>query len=361
MQLALIDSDRPVMHRTSAEAPARVSTSALDRAAPLARELPEASRVTPMRGGLRVLDLQLNRRVSGAQQALAFLDQAATQLHELRVALGSHLSKRESARSVDGVHGGVDSATAALEGKLRRFGELWRERASATAGTLDARLNFEPSGRAQQRFTVRGLEMASLRVGNPETLTLAVGSNGQREATAVTIVPGLPDAAIARRFDQALAPFGIRAARDDRGELVFSVREPAWPVVRDSLAIKGEGIRFPTGQFSRVRTVAEESVIRPQEWSAKDVAALRITQQQVLDAEERVHRARNAVSRSLAEVSEQLGARVTEDDARWSAEFVRTFEATVGRGDYPALSAILPALSGISRQRVTALLAGSLA
>ncbi len=64
-------------------------------------------------------------------------------------------------------------------------------------------------------------------------------------------------------LDRALTPMGVRATRDAKGELAFNVSEKDWPQVRDSLAIRGGGRRFPTGQFNHVRTVVAEQAIQP--------------------------------------------------------------------------------------------------
>jgi hypothetical protein len=192
----------------------------------------------------------------------------------------------------------------------------------------------------------------------------------------MTVASGLSKSAVVRRLDQALAPTGIRAIRDRKGDLVFSVDESSWPAVRDTLAIKGEGRRFPTGQFNHVRAVAETPAARPESWSASDAQSLQRTLQEVRRTRDGVSQARQVVSQALAEAAKRLpshteatpdsgqgagaanpatGAPAT-DDARWSSEFTDTFAAIAEHADYPMFAALAPALTGVNRQRVEALL-----
>ncbi|HMN43128.1 MAG TPA: hypothetical protein PKE27_01015 [Povalibacter sp.] len=349
MQLALIDSGRPVAPRTT---PERVATTARSEPAPPVTPveavrapdspLQSTRQAASLRGGLTGVDTQLNQRVATAQRTVEFLDRAAGQLQGLRSALTSQLTPAG------------EPSTADLARQMRRFEALWRERPAATGGTLDGRLAQVAPGDARQTFTVRGLSLAALRTADAETLYLAVGGRTQH-AAAVTIEPGLSDEAIVQRFDRALAPNGIRAARDANGELGFSVPETAWSTTRDALAIKGEGRRFPTGQFATARIVAEEPVIRPDRWSADNPPARRDTLQKVVDALEAIRNAQRSAAQALMTGMESLQP-PSQADATWSTEFVRTFEATAARGDYQSLSALSPALLGIHRERVVALL-----
>lgn len=360
MQLALVESGRQVAQRTAAPTTAVARTAAPERIAEPSRQAAKADPVAPMRGGpmrggLRGIDPDFNRQVAGTQQALEFLDRSGAELQGLKVALSARLA----ATQISFANEGADAS--ALEQQIRRFADLWRQRPTATAGTLDDQLGYNASGQARRKFSVRGLQMSSLRAGDRETLSFAVGGSAQR-AASVVIEPGLSEAALVQRFDRALAPGGIRTIRDAQGELGFSVPESAWSTVRDTLAIKGEGRRFPTGQFSQLRLVPEQPAIRPQDWSAGDTASLRRTLQHVVAAQDAVRDTRQSVNRALADAGSRLQPQTAEGeakaqaDAQWSATFAQTFEATAGRGDYRALSAVTPALSGVNRDRVTALL-----
>jgi hypothetical protein len=305
-----------------------------------------------MRGGLHGVDPQLNRQVSATQQALAFLDRAGTQLQDLNDGLTLQLARRQHGLVTDG------GDTGKLEQQVRDFDDLWSERPKASAGTLDNQLGYNAAGDARQKFSARGLQLESLRAGDRETLKLSVG-NGSQKVASVVVEPGLSDTALVQRFDRALAPSGIRAQRNAQGDLSFNVAETAWPTVRESLTIRGEGRRFPTGQFNRLRLAPEESAIRPQDWNVTDAAATRRMLQQVRDAQHAVGTAQTRAGQALADMSDRVAPQAPDKaqaETQWAAEFTQTFEATAGRGDYQVMSAVTPALLGISRDRVVALL-----
>src|SRR5690606_13111586 len=136
------------------------------------------------------------------------------------------------------------------------------------------------------------------------------------------------------------APSGVRVSRDQRGELVFSVREADWTNAREMLAIKGEGRRFPTGQFAAARIVPEAPLIRPEQWALDSPMARRTTLQQVVAAQEAVGHARRLAIEALDNEARHL--QTQNDEARaqegaWCRSFASTFEETAGRGDYRSL------------------------
>lgn len=362
MQVASLDSGRAVGQRHATERAYASEAPALSPRSPEARIAP-ASDFAPARPGLRTLDPQLNQRIAGAQQTLEYLDQLADGLQTVRTELRKQLNMSS---------GLPTSGDSPLELSIRRVAEHWDRRRAATQGTLDARLQWHAEGQARRTFSIRGLDMASLRSGGREVLSFAVGGRGLRAASSVTIEPGLPEHVIVQRFDQALAPSGIRASRGEDGELRFSVPEAAWPEVRDGLAVRGEGQRFPTGRFSPVRIVPEPEAIRPREWKVDSAASLRATRESVFVAEGLVRQARNAVNQAYTEtalrlrsIEESLANVATNGapragkgpvTAEWSAQFARSFAAVASGNDFQALAALLPAVSGVHRDRVAALL-----
>jgi hypothetical protein len=202
--------------------------------------------------------------------------------------------------------------------------------------------------------------MSALRTGAGEALYVAVGGRSQH-AVAVAVDPQMSGQEIAQSFDRALAPSGIRASQDAQGELSFSVPESAWPGVRDALSIKGEGRRFPTGGFNAVRVTAEPPAIQPEGWSAQNETSMRHALRQVAHAQQLVRDAHFSAQRALARVSQRFQSPEAKQRIRseggWSAAFAQTFAVTAERGDYQALAALSPALRGMSRDRVVALLA----
>lgn len=317
------------------------------RSAPVASTGQTAASLPSTRGGLRNLDFELNRQVAGAQQALNFLDQAGNRLQALKSTLSGKLAEKSD--------GGAD---ARLAEQLRQFSALWRKRGAASAGTLDGQLQVVQAGSAQQRFRIRGLDADSLRSGDKETLSFSAAG----KQVSVALDPAAGEAAALRRLQSALAPIGMGVERSG-GSLVFSVAEGDWPVVRDSLAVKGGGQRFPTGQFNRVRTEAEADAIQPQSWRADDTEAARQTLQEVLAALDLIRQARNTISRGLAEADARMqpqqkagSGAAAADESDWAASFVQRFEAMAEKPDFNVFAAVAPALTAVSRDRVMALL-----
>jgi hypothetical protein len=331
MQLPVVDSGRQVTPRGAIE---RVVPTRVESPAQVTKV--EAIAPVTLRGGLTNHRGSLNRQVAGAQQALQFLTEADMQLRALRRDL----------------HAG--DASDAIE----KFNQLWQQRAATSGGTLDGNLKFSATGQARQEFAVRGLTFETLLKGDTETLSFALG-RWSRQSTSVTIDPQQSPSAIVAALDRALAPMGVRATRDTRGELAFSVSEGSWPRVRDSLAIRGDGRRFPTGQFNQVRVVPAEQAIQPSKWSTADARSTRRTLQEITQAQQLIRRSYATVRTVLQQASQDIESHavveVREAGARLQ-NFAEQYADTLARGDAAAVAAAVPAIAGISKRSVAALL-----
>lgn len=294
----------------------------------------------PLRRGLSNMDAPLQNDVSGAQQAIDFLEQSAAQLRALKTDISAKLATRTMR---DGQ----------VEARVRQFSETWRNRSQASGGTLDAQLNFsnEPS---TQRFTVRGMTLANLRNGARETLAISIGG-GTAGLRSVHLAPGLSDAEVISRFDQAMAPAGVRVSVNKDGELVFTAPESAWPGIRDSLAVQGSGIRFPAGQLNRIKADAEEPVVMPEGWGTSDIEAMRATLQQVTQALAHVEAALAKVRQELA-ITTQRVSELPEIEVAGMGQMAEVFANVANEPGYSALVSLTSALVGINRDRVVSLL-----
>lgn len=294
-------------------------------------------------GGVRNWDPQLNEQISGAQRALRFLDQMGAMLASLKNDISGRLAARQT-------------GDAGLDEKLRQLSALWQERRKLAGGSLDGKLAYSGTEQARQGFGIRGFDLRTLQSGAREKLDFSVGTAGQRVMTAI-IDPGLTQDEIIQRFNQALAPAGIRVERGARGMLGFSVPESAWPQVSDTLAVKGGGIRFPGGQMHRAAVEAAPDALRPDAWETGDAVALRRTLQEVIDAIDRIRDVREAVQRALADVQGRISdTAASGKEKEWAESFAENFEAMSQRPSYPLFFAIAPALASISRPRVLSLL-----
>src|ERR1700741_1793114 len=85
---------------------------------------PPPTSAAPLRRGLNNWDQPLQGDISGAQQALDFLEQSAAQLRNLKAALSARLANRQRS---DGT----------LDARVRQFSNTWRNRSQASGGTVD--------------------------------------------------------------------------------------------------------------------------------------------------------------------------------------------------------------------------------
>lgn len=299
------------------------------------------SHPAPLRRGLRNFDQLLNADLSNAQRALDFLDQSAAHLQGIKLELSAKLAGRVQ-------------KSGNLERKLRQFDNQWSQREAATGGSLDAQLAYDGAAAPHQRFTVRGLNLKTLQTGAKETLTFSVGAG--QPLRSVIVEPGLSEEALVQRFDQALAPARIRVAKGEGDALVFSVAQASWGTLRDALAIKGDGMRFPTGQLNRVRTDAEPPLIQPESWQINDLEAIRQSLQKVIRAINHVREAREAVSRALTEAATRASAAQPADNNAAVAKLAQNFLGATTQSEYQAFSSVVAAVMGISRSRVLSLL-----
>jgi len=300
---------------------------------------PTPNAAAPLRRGLGNWDQPLQGDISGAQQALDFLEQSAAQLRSLKADLSARLAARQRA---DGT----------LDARVRQFSNTWRNRSDASGGTLDARLKFSSKGTATT-FTVRGMNLASLRNGGREVLAIAIG--GGQNVRSVVLEPGLSDDQIAQRFDEALAPAGVRA-KINEGQLEFSTPEAQWSTVRDTIAVQGSGIRFPTGQLNRVKADAEAPAVDPDNWQIGDMEALRATLQQVVQALAQVEQSISSVMQALNQVSARVQNAAPSASKAGMDQVAQNFVSTAKQPGYQSLLSITSALAGISRERVISLL-----
>jgi phage shock protein A len=302
---------------------------------------PTPNAAAPLRRGLSNWDQPLQNDISGAQQALDFLEQSAAQLRNLKTDLSTRLATRQRA---DG----------ALEARVRQFSNSWRNRSSASGGTLDAQLRFNTGG-SSTTFSVRGMNLANLRTGGREVLAMSVG--GGQNVRSVVLEPGLTDAQIAARFDEALAPTGVRVRLNDDGQLEFSTAEAQWTTVRDTIAVQGGGIRFPTGQLNRVKAEALAPEVEPDNWQVNDIEAIRTTLAQVVQSLAKVEQAIASVHQALARVSARVqNAALAASSSSGMEQMAQDFVSDTKQPGYKSLLSIMAALAGISRERVRSLL-----
>jgi len=292
--------------------------------------------------GLRGLNPQINQQVAIAQQTLGYLGELSAQLQTF---------KGQLSREVSG--GFVQEG--ALANQQQKLQQLWQERQLRSGGALNAQLEYSGDGQALQHFQIRGLDALNLQSKANETLIFSVGGM-QRQTMVVQVESGMPMSAVASRFDQALAPAGIRVSVNAQGELDFSVLQSQWAQVQDSLAIRGEGKRFPTGEFSRPQLAAAPAAIAPASWSIDTLTGQRQTLSSVVQAMRRVGQVGDKVQRALSSTQQELDQQRPQVDAAQAASFTQGFDALVRNPGYSSLSALASSLQNLPRYRIENLL-----
>lgn len=292
--------------------------------------------------GLANWDPQLNQEISSAQSVDDFLGRLGDMLQSLKADISARLAERQP-------------GDVKLKNKIEQFASAWRARNDATGTSLDGQLHYSGAGLARQRFYVRGLDMRSLQAGGGERLEFSIA--GRQSRMTLSIEPGMSQQAILRRLNQTLIAADIRAFMDEDGRLTFEAPQEAWEDVRDTLAIKGGGIRFASGQYNRVQTEAVPDLLDPDNWRVDDIDSLRSTLQEVIDALAQVQQARETVEQAVAEARRRIDLASVPESDEWAASFSRRFETITHQPHYRISTLIAPALASISRARVLSLLA----
>jgi hypothetical protein len=199
------------------------------------------------------------------------------------------------------------------------------------------------------------MNLANLRNGARETLAVSVGG-GTQGLRSVHLSPGLTDGEIVGRFDQALAPAGVRVSMGQDGELTFATDEANWPAVRDSFAVQGSGVRFPTGQLNRLKAEAEPPALAPENWGTGDIETMRETLQQVMQALSRVEAALAKVRQELNDAQLRAETSMPKMEVAGVEDIADKFATIAKVPGYQSLQALTSALVGINRDRVVSLL-----
>jgi len=309
------------------------SPDVADRAVPAA--------AAPVRKGLRGWDPGSQLQLASAQQTRDFLQDMEGGLRALGAAIRGTLA-------------GSPPGDATPDAMLRTLTARWAERGDATAYSLDGQLKFGARGQARQSFRIPGLDVDSLQAQGRETLFFSVTGSG-RQPIAVVLDPSCPSRVQVQQMDTALFSAGMRVTGSAQGDLLFDVPEVRWEAVRDTLAIRGGGMRYPAGQMHLVRPQAVAPIVSPDQWRLDDLAG---TLRYAAAAQARVRQARQQVDRALVNAAAGPAAAASGETASadWADAFCQEFHERAADPDYGFVASIAPALTGISRERVVSLL-----
>ncbi|PRP69860.1 hypothetical protein BUE93_14340 [Chromobacterium amazonense] len=284
---------------------------------------------------------QLNEQLTSAQCALDYVEDMLSQLQGFKDSLSQQLTQRR-----------LD--TEGLNAQRDALGQAWQRRRNDSAGSLDSQLRLSLGAPARQRFAARGLDLDSLTSGAPEMLVFSVGGGAP---AAVRVGEGIRRDEALRGLNQALGPAGVRCELDDYGRLGFSCSERDWDSLQGALTVRGGGVRFPGGVPQPLALEAEAPAIDPSRWRTDDHAQVRLALQDVLRAIARLQQTHSAIDGAIAEARQSISQLSRTEEQSWASGFVSDFNARLNQtADFNHLQQLVPALLGISRYRVLALL-----
>lgn len=286
---------------------------------------------------------EFNTQVSKAQLTLAYVQ-------ELERRLTAVLQTAKSQLQLPSV-AGLQRAQQALQ-QLQLH---WSARYALTAGSLDECLRWSATQPARKYFTLAGWTPQTLQAQSDKDQELVGFSLLGQEGAHGAWLAQYSRSTTASQFAlaSALAPLHIQlhASYD---QLRMSVPEPLWAVLQARFVVKGNGQRFPAGQWVNAPLRRDAQAMPLAQWAADDEAALEQLQQDG-----------PSVQAALATVRAQVEqfydhARLSIEDEQASIQhmqhFATAFQASASEASYEWVSAVIPAVRSIARQRVTRLL-----
>ena len=286
---------------------------------------------------------EFNAQVSKAQMALAFAQGWLQALEGLQKALRS-LQKLPSA----GAEKRAQQALAAVR-------EGWLARYSQTLGSLDEQLQWSPVHNARKRFHLSGWRSSTLlstQSADRELVSFCL--MGQEGAHGAWLAEqGRAAGASHYALAAALAPLHIQlqAVRGDDADsaLVLSVDERQWQVVLERLMVKGNGRRFPAGQWVHPALQPAAGAVQPDGWTLENAA------QPCQQALATVTALCTQLQQFCADAGQTLAASDTQR-LQQMQQFAQRFAQAGQMPVYEWVLAVVPAVRAISRRRVSRLL-----
>lgn len=213
-------------------------------------EFPESPLLStqPMR-----YNIQLNRQLTSVQQADSYLSRVEDKLVKLQHLVSAYSPK--------------EKVVSAIKHQAGDLSSLLARRESLSSGTVDRQLNAVLDGNTKVTFSLRGAE-GLFQHSESEMLVFSLAGQ-QRDIAAINIAEDSSPAQIMRNLNITLGKFSVHGYFDENQRPVFSADEKMWPRLREHLSVRGEGHRYPEGQFFPVKLTAESDL----EESVKVLAA----------------------------------------------------------------------------------------
>lgn len=313
------------------------------RLQPVTREQTPREQTGHARSGY---SLQLNRQLTSIQSADSYLADLANRLDQLKLTLSKQLASPHLDEQPE------------LKKLIATLSRVLAERSSRSGSSLDGNFKLSLNEPARTRFRLPGLDaIDALQAAGNETLIIKAGRR-QSEPAVVVLHDGLRPEQILRRFNNALAPSGVRTELNADGQLVFTSSDAGWQRLRAGVAVQGEGALFEAGQFTELQP-EEEAVLK-----VDGDTALHTPDQQrsmldrVVKVLDRISLLREQLSQRQQEIREFLSRQSEQNDQEWAAEYVQSVFGLMQNSlsSYAAVTQTVVAQANLNRFAVVNLL-----
>ncbi|WP_145594501.1 hypothetical protein [Yersinia aleksiciae] len=180
-------------------------------------------------------NVQLNEQLTSLQQADHYLLEIESQLSALQqtVSQGHKAVKQQSQQLLS-----------------------WLEqREVASGGTVDRQLKISLESQPKVNFTINGINKV-LQTSARETLLFSL-TDEANSVVAFKLSAQSTSKQKLLELNKILGRLGIHGQLDANNQVVFQTDEHRWVRINQHLAVRGEGLHYPAGQFQRVELQAE--------------------------------------------------------------------------------------------------------
>lgn len=288
---------------------------------------------------------EFNVQAGKAQLTQRFLEQLTSLLAELSPVLKYHVQLPSAAGALR-----ADHALKALQ-------NFWGQRYVLTWGSLDECLEWSPTQLARKKFQLRGWNMESLQAQQANDRELvSFCLMGQEYAHGAWLAQyGRSSKASLFAMAAALAPLGILVEQAAEAQIVLSVEERHWHTVQERWMVRGNGKRFPAGQWIAPTTLPAQERVTVADWSLETNQQAQTAWSALETMQERVAAVLSQVKAFQEAAQSSLDAS-SPDKLAQMQRFARAFKDAGKAPVFSWMQAVLPAVRTISRRRVTRLL-----
>lgn len=288
---------------------------------------------------------EFNMQASKAQLALAWLDALAPQLDALQRSVQHHQQLPAPA------------SLARAQHALQQVRRTWQQRHANTLGSMDECLQWSPVWPARKRVQLQGWTADTLPPHSEADHELvAFCLLGQDHAHGAWQAQSQRSAAASQfALAAALAPLGVQLDSVTPQAITVSVDERHWPHVQHNWMVRGQGHRFPAGQWVQPGTVPVPACVRLEAWQLSDDSGCAAVLQALPSVRERVAQVRAQVQQFRDAAGDSV-AHAQPDQLQRMQAFAEAFAHAGQAPAYDWVLAVVPAVRTISRLRVARLL-----